>query len=175
MNRRVNVIIMIFLSWWGGLTASAEDSFLKPKEAFIPYVEIIDKKLHVDWQIAKGYFLYKHGFKVEMRHTSSDKTVQTLKHDFSKGIIKFDEYFERDVEIYYDHVAEISSGVITLPKQNFKLVLISQGCAENSICFPPTSYFFDVTAQGKITHNSEYSVGVTPKTNKESIIQQEEQ
>ena len=116
----------------GGL--STRNEFLPVDQAYRPSVEFRDGELAVRWDIAEGYYLYRHQF------AFATETGQALTARLGAGKEKEDEYFGR-VEVYY-HAAE--AVLEQPPTQPFTLSITSQGCADAGLCYPPATRYFRV-------------------------------
>lgn len=124
-----------------------ENEFLPVEQAYILNAEFqTDGQLRLNWQIADSYYLYRHGFSVEVTDTSGVVDVGIT---IPKGLEKTDEYFG-DVEVYY-HNADIT--IDSIPNNtSLKLAVTSQGCADAGLCYPPyTQYFHIDKTQGSVT------------------------
>ncbi len=127
------------------LSAFKSDSpqFLPVEQAYQLEVEqTSDKGLRLYWQIADGYYLYQHQFKVKI-----DDATGTVGSDleFPPAKQKVDEFFG-DVQVYYQNAdlkltAERAFGTA-------RLAVTSQGCADAGLCYPPNTEIFtiDVTS-----------------------------
>jgi len=99
--------------------------------------------VELGWQIAVGYYLYRD--KLGFVATGTGQTVGEPV--LPNGKKNHDEYFG-DVEVYYDEL------IVRLPVQSasgsLNLTVNYQGCAEDGICYPPTtkSVTLDLTATG---------------------------
>lgn len=116
---------------------SNQEEFLPVEEAYQLNVEFGDEKLFLVWQLADGYYLYKHGFAHAWQFKDGSK--QALSVQLPEGLPRTDEYFG-EVEVYYHQV------VLTLPLPEAPVVLkaSSQGCADAGLCYPPYHQFFSV-------------------------------
>lgn len=110
------------------------DEFLDPAVAFKPSARALDgQTVEVTYAIAKGYYLYRHAFRVAVEGEAA--TLGELQ--IPKGKEKDDENFGK-VEVYYKTVAirvpvaRNASGALPL-----KLNVTSQGCADAGVCYPP--------------------------------------
>ena len=115
---------------------SQQSDFLPVREAYRLDGEIkADGHLRLYWQIAEGYYLYQHGFKV--RVAGLDAATPLLV-DFPPAIEKTDEFFG-EVRVYYDH-ADLS---VTLPEPPaaMTLAVTYQGCADAGLCYPPETEY----------------------------------
>jgi thiol:disulfide interchange protein DsbD len=115
--------------------ASNQDQFLDVDKAFV-FAAVADggERVLLDWQIAPGYYLY--------RHRVSAKTATP---GFALGDIampdghkKTDEFFG-DVEVYYDILS--ATVPVTRPEgaSSFELAVTYQGCADAGLCYPPVT------------------------------------
>ena len=119
--------LLLLLGLWvlPGLVRS--DDFLDPELAFKLSVKPLDERsLEVRFDIAPGYYMYREQFKAE----SAEATLAAL--DIPKGKVKFDETFQKEVEIYRDAL------VVKVPVEQatgaFKLswvakVVLTKACA----------------------------------------------
>ena len=119
--------------------ASAQE-LLPPEQAFRASVRTLaPDQLEVRVDIIDGYYLYKNNFQFR----TDPESVITGAPDLPPGKMKTDEFFG-DVETYRDAV------VFALPVRapadvtQFELTVISQGCADIGVCFPPHPQHFPV-------------------------------
>ncbi|MDH3508559.1 MAG: protein-disulfide reductase DsbD [Gammaproteobacteria bacterium] len=117
----------------GGLGGS---EFLPVDEAFRPVVIPINgNTVEVSWQIAPGYYLYKD--KIGVRSLTDN--VQLGRLDLPQGKLKFDEFFGES-EVYLEDVfARLPLARATPDAMELALELNYQGCAEDGLCYPPTT------------------------------------
>jgi len=109
-----------------------------------------DGELTLHWQIAPGYYLYKHQLQASTNQLD-------LKITAPAGIVKYDEFLEKDVEVYYDSLT------LTLPTHdNSQLQIKSQGCADAGLCYPPQSQ--TVNIRNGLAYIEQPS-GLTPQAN----------
>ncbi|MAB26199.1 MAG: disulfide bond formation protein DsbD, partial [Alteromonadaceae bacterium] len=109
-----------------------QSEFLPVREAYrLDGAVTADGQLRLYWQIAEGYYLYQHMFKV--RHADAS-TPTDLSIDFPPALDKTDEFFG-EVSVYYDEV----DLTVSLPDGEARLTLavIYQGCADAGLCYPP--------------------------------------
>jgi thiol:disulfide interchange protein DsbD len=114
---------------------SNEDQFLPVDQAFVlTAVPDGGDRVLLDWQVAPGYYLYRHRV-----------AVKTATPGFALGEIampdgkkKTDEFFG-DVEVYYDVLT--ATVPVTRPEgaANFELAVTYQGCADAGLCYPPVT------------------------------------
>ena len=119
-----------------------EDELLPADQAFQPDVRVSDANtLTADWQIADGYYLYRHRFEFSL---ADNKAVTLLPPVLPEGEHKTDEFFG-EIQVYHHDVS------VRLPLQRssseatpVKLTLQYQGCAERGVCYPPMTRTFDL-------------------------------
>jgi thiol:disulfide interchange protein len=125
--------------------------FLPVQQAFKATAKIENQHLSLNWTIADGYYLYRKGFKIN----SSDNSTQLGVPNFADGMLKWDEYFEADVIVYYAQTRfEVP---FTSDKPQFQLQLESQGCADAGLCYPPRKQIIDIDLDAGTAIISEYA------------------
>ncbi|WP_086930952.1 protein-disulfide reductase DsbD family protein [Agarilytica rhodophyticola] len=133
-----------------------EEEFLRVEQAYEVVPLVYDDVLSFAWSIHSGYYLYQHQFKVEARNDSSSEKL-TL--DFETGKKKFDEFFNKELVVYYNNT-EVKTSLPAL-KPPYELKISSQGCADAGLCYPPRHQYFTVDANGKVseTATAAYAAG----------------
>ena len=130
----IRLLISALLMLHALLAHAGTEDLLEPEQAFKLSARALDAgTIEVRYQIADGYYLYREKFKF-----SAEPAGVTLgKPQFPAGKIKQDEYFGK-VETYRQSFA------IKLPVQlaagtspNITLKVVSQGCADAGVCYPP--------------------------------------
>jgi thiol:disulfide interchange protein DsbD len=108
---------------------------LRPEEAFQFSANIIDEhSVHVSWQIADGYYLYKNKFALTLDGATS-ATLGELA--LPKGEAHLDEEFGQ-VEIYHNQVSvDVPLQRQSLAAETLTLTAKFQGCADRGVCYPP--------------------------------------
>ncbi len=134
------LLLSLFLSLIS-LFSQAEGELLPADEAFNFKAKVVNDEILLNWNIAKGYYLYKEKIKI-----SADLSSQLGVAKFPKAKIKNDEFFGK-VGIYRNNV------VVSVPvlQGNAKSILLSvafQGCADLGVCYPPITKFvaLDISA-----------------------------
>jgi len=125
----------------GQLLGARNNDFLPVEEAFQLTPRMTGDELLLDWVIAPDYYLYKARFKL-----SADPQPQPFEPQFGSNTLeKYDEYFEQDMDVYYQQ-AQIR---IPLPDRTepFTLRLESQGCADAGLCYPPQTRYLEVNPE----------------------------
>ncbi|PWF54855.1 protein-disulfide reductase DsbD [Massilia glaciei] len=112
--------------------ALAEEEFLDPADAFKFSARMRDAQtVEVNYEIADGYYMYRERFKFTAAGATLGEPVMP------KGEIKFDETFNKDVEMYRGRLT-IAVPVAVAPKDGrFTLTASSQGCADKGLCYSP--------------------------------------
>lgn len=122
---------------------SNDDDFLPVEEAYQVLVDVTDTGIEMTWNIAAGYYLYQDRFKLEARN---GETTVNLELAFTEGKTKFDEYFNKELVVYYySTVVKAPLPALEFP---YELVVHSMGCADAGLCYPPRKQYFDVTEAG---------------------------
>jgi len=119
------------------LAPAFADDFLDPEVAFKLAVHTLDDKtVEAAWTIAPGYHMYREQFKASVEGATLGEPV------LPAGERKFDETFQKEVEIYHERLA------VKLPVTGangpFKLTLVGQGCAAKGLCYPPMTSLWEV-------------------------------
>ncbi len=108
---------------------NAADGFLDPEVAFKFSAKMLDPKTaEVTYTIADGYYLYRERFAFKAEGAQLAAAV------IPAGQVKFDENFQKKVEIYRHSVT------IQLPvkaERSFILKVSAQGCADQGLCYAP--------------------------------------
>ncbi|MBQ4839502.1 protein-disulfide reductase DsbD [Pseudoalteromonas luteoviolacea] len=148
---RLTTLLFSFISLLliGSFQASANntvlDSLLEPKQqTFLPVDQAFqfdfDQQgtvLFTGWDIAPGYYIYKH--KLEFIAKDADIKVPEL----SDGKMIEDEFFGR-TEVYFDELSVVSK--LSNIGQNAVVKIRYQGCAEAGLCYPPEIIEIPLTA-----------------------------
>ena len=111
--------------------ALGDNSFIPVEQAYQVDVSVEGSQLRFDWTITQGYYLYRDRFKFN----AVDPSSQLQPPIFQTGKIKWDDYFEAELEVYY------KSTTVVLPfstdAQQIEIQIESQGCADAGLCYPP--------------------------------------
>ncbi|MBV1878654.1 MAG: hypothetical protein KUG79_13500 [Pseudomonadales bacterium] len=113
---------------FGGVDSLAPPEILPVDEAFRLTARRQGGQVRLVWQIAPGYYLYRHRLKV------FSEQIELSELTLNPGIEKTDEYFGK-VEVYYQ-LLEVSV-FVAKQLQAFTLGVEYQGCADAGICYPP--------------------------------------
>jgi len=109
---------------------AAEEQFLEPEKAFRFSARAADDR-HVEvlFQITPGYYMYRERLSV----ASPDATLGAVQ--LPPGKVKFDETFQKNLETYRNEL-RVQVPVDKAPAR-FTLNVVSQGCADAGLCYPP--------------------------------------
>ncbi|HEY3699471.1 MAG TPA: protein-disulfide reductase DsbD [Spongiibacteraceae bacterium] len=121
-------------------SVTTKDEFLPVEKAYQPEIQFAGDKLSLHWQIADGYYLYRHQFSFKTA-TGAEVAAQ-----IPAGKGKDDEYFGH-VEVYY-HQLDIAL-TAPAPAQTFVLAVTAQGCADAGLCYPPTTWYWRIDPSAK--------------------------
>lgn len=114
---------------------SSQSELLPAKQAFRFFARVRDANtLHVNWEIAQGYYLYREKFRFELAQNSG---VALSKFDLPRGTPEHDEAFG-NVEIFHDAVGfDLPIQRTTSGPRTIELIAHFQGCADQGVCYPP--------------------------------------
>ena len=109
-----------------------QSEFLPVREAYqLDGVVTAQGNLRLYWQIAEGYYLYQHAFKV----SGDTPTIsEGLSIAFPPAIDKTDEFFG-EVSVYYEE-ADLAVNLANADSP-LTLAITYQGCADAGLCYPP--------------------------------------
>ncbi|MDX1498031.1 MAG: protein-disulfide reductase DsbD, partial [Salinisphaeraceae bacterium] len=127
---------------YAGLLDADDNPFLPVDEAFIIQPGEVDKnELKLSWQIADGYYLYRHRFQFNVLEPAGLVLGEV---ELPQGQEKHDEYFG-DIQAYYQSVMASIPVVGELPER-IVLSVRYQGCADKGLCYPPQTREVDFTS-----------------------------
>ncbi|MFT5634642.1 MAG: thiol:disulfide interchange protein DsbD [Cognaticolwellia sp.] len=115
---------------------SNDDEFLKVDDAFIFDFHQQENKLQVSFNIADGYYLYRHQFKF----TTDNATIVPV--DLPEGEHHEDEFFGVQ-QIFTGQFAFTID--ISQANSDANIAIRYQGCAYKGLCYPPTKKTIDLS------------------------------
>ena len=129
---------LVVLALHAGLAAQ---TLLEPERAFRFAARVLDERsVDVEFTVAPGYYLYRE--KLQFEAAGAELGAPQL----PPGKVKFDETFRKDVETLRGVLR------IALPVQQaaagFRLIVTSQGCADQGLCYPPMRSGADISLAG---------------------------
>jgi thiol:disulfide interchange protein len=122
-------------------TFSSSAEFVPVEQAYQFNLVIEEQQLVFNWQIRDGYYLYRDRFDFR----SLDNSVELQTPIFDSGIVKWDEFFEEDVEVYYSQTSVRVPFNTTDDKLHLQIE--SQGCADAGLCYPPYKQWLEIDLQ----------------------------
>jgi thiol:disulfide interchange protein len=122
-------------------TFSSSAEFVPVEQAYQFNLVVEDQQLVFNWQIRDGYYLYRDRFDFR----SLDNSVELQTPIFDSGIVKWDEFFEEDVEVYYSQTSVRVPFNTTDDKLHLQIE--SQGCADAGLCYPPYKQWLEIDLQ----------------------------
>lgn len=143
----------------GSLTGAFQGSsnqadFLPVHEAFRPgLLDADEQKIRVIFEIAPGYYLYRHRLHFTLQGTAENSLTPSL----PEGKHKTDEYFG-DVEVYYNQL-EVVLDISELPAGATQLAVGFQGCADAGLCYPPEVVMLDLPGAGATAQAASETAG----------------
>lgn len=130
----------------GGLAGMEAATFLPVEQAYRLAVDADgERALRLTWKMPPGYYLYQHAFRFSLeRDGEAIETTPT----YPPALKREDEYFGR-VEVYYnDADVRLSAAA---PVRDATLTVVSQGCADAGLCYPPRTQRFAIDAGGAVS------------------------
>ena len=135
-------------------TLEPQATFLPVEEAYQVSASYADNELILDWQIAPGYYLYQHRFKIlDADHRPVQQPLQ-----FPPGKQIYDDYYEKELTVYYQRV-ELR---VPVPPEPGTWIVESQGCADAGLCYPPRSQKFTYDAASNTVTVSDLNAATAP-------------
>ena len=125
---------------------SSQIEFVPVEQAYQFNLKVEQQALVFDWTIRDGYYLYRDRFSFR----SLDRQIRLEQPLFESGLVKWDEFFEQELEVYYNTTSvrvpftEDGSGLST---NQLNLEIESQGCADAGLCYPPYKQWLKVDLQ----------------------------
>ena len=114
---------------------STQEELLPAEQAFRFFATVKDAgTLHVNWEIAKGYYLYREKIQLELINADGN---QLGNYSIPRGTPAHDEEFGQ-VEIFHDELGfDVSIARNNAAAQTVTLLAKFQGCADRGVCYPP--------------------------------------
>jgi len=117
--------------------ATAQD-FLAPEKAFAMKArQASPDVVLITYEIARGYYMYRERFELE----SSDVPLDIAEISLPPGVVKYDPTFEKDMALFFQSVEFALRLPTDWPSNDpaalLTIKIISQGCADAGICYPP--------------------------------------
>lgn len=127
-------LLTALLMMLAGLAQAAD--FLPVDDAFQLTVERQGDELHLNWQIADNYYLYRNQHRLNPLDGAEVGPAQ-----LSPGSVeKYDVTFDERLAVYYDRM----SAVYPVLTDSGRVEVVYQGCADAGLCYPPQKRLFSI-------------------------------
>ena len=155
VRRVLSLLMLVVAMTMLHVSVRAADDFLPPEQAFHFSAKQVDgQTVEVKFGIADGYYMYRERFAV----AADPASVTLTPPDMPAGKVKFDETFNKDVETYRHEVAfRVKAQNAAAP---FTLIVTSQGCADQGLCYPPMKSRFQVVPVAASSSSTSTANGV---------------
>lgn len=135
---RIQRLLAILVLAWVSVAAIAQSQdFLPVSEAFKPSLTRDSQTLTVHWQIADGYYLYRHALSFEAADDGDIGEPQ-----MPDGDRHTDEFFG-EVETYREQL-DVDIPLPRAESAPTRITVTYQGCADLGLCYPPQTKTLDV-------------------------------
>ena len=127
--------------------AFAAPEFLPPEKAFLAEATWVTNTNDIELEISpvKGYYIYQESLQLKMG--SEPNALQEVKASLPEGVEKFDETFQKKMQIYKQAFLITLDKKAEMGKPSY-IELELQGCAEGGICYPPMTLKFLLAGPG---------------------------
>ena len=127
MKKFIFLLLFAFINF-----AYANEELLPGDEAFRFKAQLVNDEIHLNWDIAKGYYLYKEKIKI-----ASEQSEEL-------GVVKMPEAQVIDDEFFgkigtYRNATSAIIPILDGKSQSVILNVSYQGCADIGVCYPPIS------------------------------------
>lgn len=135
MTRWLLALVAAFAFAAPAARAVDESDLLPIDQAFALSATATERgRIEFTWDIAEGYYLYKHRMGVEL----VDGGFKTNALELPSGTAYTDEFFG-DVETYRGRITAVQTGAAADDATTLTFRVKYQGCADIGICYPPHS------------------------------------
>lgn len=136
---RFGLVLTSLGLWMGSWAHSAwaqisPEDLLPVEEAFALTVTRSQNSIELVWEIAPGYYLYRHALKFDAVGAPLGEAV------IPKGKVTVDEFFG-ETETYREEL-RVQLPLPTAEAGVVELRVVSQGCADLGVCYPPNRQSF---------------------------------
>lgn len=137
------LLVLVLVS----VTSFAASDFLPPEKAFRVEATWLENSnaIEIEFLPAKGYYIYQESLKFQAG--TEAYRLSSLKPKLPLGIEKFDETFQKKLQVYKEPFMVLLS-VKPQAGSPMHLEVTLQGCAEGGICYPPMTLPFLLTGPG---------------------------
>lgn len=129
-GKALSLLLLVMMCCALAMPSHAADEFLPPEQAFKVNARLVSAtRVEVSLQISPGYYVYREPFRFSATGAQLGPAV------LPAGKQKFDENFQKTVETYRGSL--LIALPIELTGAPFSMVVVSQGCADAGLCYPP--------------------------------------
>lgn len=161
-------LVFLFTITAHPFSLKGEEELLEAEVAFAISGAATTDKILINFNIAEGYYLYRHAFKFSPVSEGITLGAPVI----PKGEKKFDDYFG-EVETYRQRVSiQIPySYAGHTPLDIFELQATSQGCADIGVCYPPLTQVIAVgiDAAAEVSVTEQISADSPPTSEQDRI------
>ncbi|MBP6019442.1 MAG: protein-disulfide reductase DsbD [Burkholderiaceae bacterium] len=140
---RMSGLLLLIMAMMMGALAHAQDDFLDPEKAFVFSAAMANPtEVHVHFKVAPEYYMYRERFEFSVAPAENQAVLGEA--IYPPGTVTYDPTFEKDMEVYYQQVTvrlPLAAGS-GLP---LTLTVVSQGCADAGLCYPPMDSVITLT------------------------------
>ncbi|MGV8960022.1 MAG: protein-disulfide reductase DsbD family protein [Stenotrophomonas sp.] len=160
--RRFAALCLLSLTALPALAVSEKD-LLPVDQAFTLQVQAPSRdRIELHWQIAPGYYLYRHRTSAKVEAGFEAGTLQ-----LPGGEKKHDEFFG-DVETYHHQLNAVLPGTAAANAGTLTLEVRYQGCADAGVCYPPQKRIVEVKLPPAVAAASAPAVAFNPLARNDS-------
>ena len=127
MKKFIFLLLFAFINF-----AYANEELLPGDEAFRFKAQLVNDEIHLNWDIAKGYYLYKEKIKIASEQSEELGVIK-----MPEAQVIDDEFFGK-IGIYRNATSAIIP-ILDGKSQSVILNVSYQGCADIGVCYPPIS------------------------------------
>ena len=138
---------------------SNDDEFLKVDQAFSFNFDQKNNQLRINFDIADGYYLYRHQFRF------TEKNARITPVELPRGEDHEDEFFGVQ-QVYRAQFSLLIN--IEEASKNASLTVRYQGCADKGLCYPPSKQIIDLDKVLTQTTNNNASAVLSALDNPEN-------
>ncbi|MDP6675528.1 MAG: protein-disulfide reductase DsbD [Gammaproteobacteria bacterium] len=118
---------------------------LPPEQAFQPLVTVTDPfTLHIDFNIAPGYYLYRNNLTVAVADNAPDSLAATGTPQLPPGTMQYDEHFGETPVFFTALTFDVPLTRSSPDPATLPIAITYQGCKKDSICYPPQMIVLDI-------------------------------
>lgn len=116
---------------------SLAQDFLPPERAFAMQArQVTPNVIAISYRIADGYYMYRDRLEIPSEYSDWQPAFPEL----PPGVVKYDPTFDQDMALFYgalEFMLELPPWPVDRKNSPFILNIISQGCADAGLCYPP--------------------------------------